>query len=62
MVKQEMLNEKQQMLSEAWNQLNSVIDRNFQLQEELSRRDGIFFSTLLQFTHYFDFIWVKYRS
>lgn len=42
MAKQEILNEKQRMLLEAWNQLNSSVELNIHLQEELTRRDGIF--------------------
>ncbi|KAM3728872.1 Ciliary rootlet coiled-coil protein [Dirofilaria immitis] len=39
MAKQEILNEKQRMLIEAWNRLNSSIELNTHLQEELTRRD-----------------------
>ncbi|EJW71701.1 hypothetical protein WUBG_17393, partial [Wuchereria bancrofti] len=39
MTKQEILNEKQRMLLEAWNQLNSSAELNMRLQDELMRRD-----------------------
>ncbi|KAL3989403.1 hypothetical protein ACH3XW_27530 [Acanthocheilonema viteae] len=39
MAKQETLNEKQRMLLEAWNQLNSSVELNIHLQEEITRRD-----------------------
>ncbi|KAK6111870.1 hypothetical protein QQG55_45375 [Brugia pahangi] len=39
MAKQEILNEKQRMLLEAWNQLNSSVELNMRLQDELMRRD-----------------------
>ncbi|VDO65882.1 unnamed protein product [Onchocerca flexuosa] len=39
MAKQEILNEKQRMLSEAWNQLNGCVELNVYLQEELTRKD-----------------------
>uniref|UniRef100_A0A915PVT4 Uncharacterized protein n=1 Tax=Setaria digitata TaxID=48799 RepID=A0A915PVT4_9BILA len=39
MGKQEILNEKQRMLLEAWNQLDSSVELNIRLQEELTQRD-----------------------
>ncbi|VDK77454.1 unnamed protein product [Litomosoides sigmodontis] len=39
MAKQEALNEKQQMLLEAWDQLNSTVKLNIHLQEEVARRN-----------------------
>ncbi|VDM94628.1 unnamed protein product, partial [Onchocerca ochengi] len=39
MAKQEILNEKQRMLSDAWNQLNNSVELNIYLQEELTRKD-----------------------
>ncbi|EFO17538.1 hypothetical protein LOAG_10961 [Loa loa] len=39
MAKQEILNERQRMLSEAWNQLNGSVELSIRLQEELTRRD-----------------------
>lgn len=41
MAKQEALNEKQRMLLEAWDQLNSTVKLNIHLQEEVARRNGI---------------------
>uniref|UniRef100_A0A0R3S2P7 Calponin-homology (CH) domain-containing protein n=1 Tax=Elaeophora elaphi TaxID=1147741 RepID=A0A0R3S2P7_9BILA len=39
MAKQEILNGKERMLLERWNQLNSSVELNIRLQEELTRRD-----------------------
>lgn len=49
MVKQETLNEKQQMLLKAWNQLNNSVELNIHLQEEITRRDSIVFFTFQKF-------------